>query len=227
VIKFFGFLALALVAAVGLVMSWLVWPLPSTAFDWQVIAEGFVQEGDCSGAAIAVTQAAWMAPDEAEEFIAARQADGLCGEVFDPGSPSNILESVSLLSSNSTARSFGPPAPWAERFSSSVQSWLAIRQTRQAAGEGPLAWTDLKMVFRCDLAFSNERELLFYLARPTFAELSDENMNVPAWEARRTACNTLVAHELTRLQGQGRAGAASEARARLQSVYRERVEGPY
>ncbi len=221
----------AVIAVFFATAAWLVWPLPSAKFDWQGIARDFLTEGDCAGVGSLIVMAARLEPGKIEEFLTEIDAINQCPEQFDPSHPHSLNEVIATAQDMNPSRAIGPAPNRREQLSGAAAFWWHLRGLRAESGLGFAGWPEAVLALRCDLAFSNETDLLYFVERPRVASLTSNSMGLPSWERRQAQCNAHVSQELVRLERalERRSGGVAETEAleRLMAFYRERVAYSY
>lgn len=190
----------AALGAIIILMAWLLWPLPTNAFDWQALVDGYVEQGECRDAAEVATGMFGVTRDP--DVLATLQ-ELSAGEIC-PGAENFMSpESLALLVE---ARDWDTLPLFPEKMSIAgsaaftFRAWSSLREARQEFDGSLLNWADLVIGVRCSPLYTNFYEIRWRLRRNQINQWVGEPPRVAAWDRRQRECYAVARREFQRLE---------------------------
>jgi len=210
----FGFVG-ALVGSVAVFAAWLIWPMPSPAFEWRTMVTAQGAAGECFDHTTSLASLTLVDPDGVETYLDEMPLTDRCDYAAigraeaanDEASVRNQIEETRRM-----ARSLGAEL---SSINLALSEWRANRAFRRMAGQGVMGVPELVLAFRCERPLSFERRADWLWAYRYLDESNDEPpVSIRRWQGRLSWCRGFAEHQLNVL-GLAEEGPAPKTEADL------------
>jgi len=191
----------AFVGVIGMaigVVAWLLWPSPSVELNWEAMAEEFIQQEDCIGAAQILGNFGSVDRIGFHDVVDNSFQKSVCAISEDSENPTDRYFLDRLYALDPELVAMETPVPWWEGAKAAAKRWDDNRWYRGEIGLDFAGWTDAITFFRCERTLGHFPAANWLSARDgLFYQFPDF---VAPFDAHRARCIAFVEAEYVRIE---------------------------